>query len=90
VEKLEPERQRLADLVFLQVPDEVPPGSGRQDRDFRPGFLDPAFAKDGLSGVEHLLDGFRGLRFGDGDKPDLLGIAPGTRGGIGNGGPDGG
>jgi len=44
VKQLE-ERKGMADLVFLEVPDEMPAQARRQQRDFDSRFLDPALAK---------------------------------------------
>ncbi len=74
---------RVANLVRLQMADEMPARLAGAQRNFRLGFLNLVFAEQKLSGFDRLADGFRRMRFGHGQQRDACGIATGpfTRGG---------
>jgi len=74
------EREDFADFVGLEVPDEVPVEGGGEERDFGEGFLDAAFAEDGLAGGDGGGDGFWREGFGDGAERDGVGSAAGEEG----------
>jgi hypothetical protein len=81
VEKTE-ERKRLADFVFLQVPDEVPDETGRAGRDLVPCFLYPALAEDTLSGLRRRHDRLRRMGLGHRDETHGGRIAAGLDSGL--------
>ena len=84
------EREDFADFVGLEVPDEVPVEGGGEERDFGEGFLDAAFAEDGLAGGDGGGDGVRGEGFGDRAERDGVRGAAGEEGGGGEAFAEGG
>ena len=81
VEQLE-ERQRVAQFVPLEMPDEMPAGSSRQERDFCPRLLHAALAKERVPRVHRLADGIGRMGLGDRDQLDLRRITPRGPGGF--------
>ena len=84
VKQLE-EREGRANLILLQVPNEVPMQPGGQQRNFRARLLNPALAKDGLTRIGGLAHGLGRMRLGDGDQFDHRGIASRRGGTLVNG-----
>ena len=48
------------------------------------GFLHPVFPEDALPGLDQRRDAFRRVSLADGDKSDLVHLAPGDPGGGGD------
>ena len=78
------EEERLADLVLLQVADEVPIDAGGEKGDLDRGFLDFAFAEEEVRRIDGFADDFGGPGLGDGEKLDVFGIPAGAPGGGGD------
>src|SRR4051812_43067734 len=71
----------MANLVLLEVTNEMPAHRTGQQRDLHARFLDPAFAEDRLAGIEggaHLL---RVLFFRDRNELNVVGRSAGFCGG---------
>ena len=75
----------MADLVLLQMPDEMPAGAPRKQWDFRFSLLHPAFPEQELPRLHRLLNRVRGMRLGDGDEFDVPRSPSGARGGFRDG-----
>ena len=88
--KLEPGGERVADFVFLQMPDQVPARPARQQGNFRPCLLHPVFTKDALPGVERGEQRLGRMGFRDGHEFDFLRAPTGADGGGGDLRVDGG
>jgi hypothetical protein len=71
----------MANFVFLQVPDEVPPCARRDFGDLGAGFLDAALAEKRLSGFESFSDRVGRMRFRNGNQRDVGWQAAGASGG---------
>jgi hypothetical protein len=78
------EGEGFADFVFLEVADEVPFEVGGEEGDFFDGFLNAIFAEEGVSGVDGFLDDFGGPGLGNDHEIDVIGLAAGLGGGLGD------
>ena len=83
---------RLLRLVRLEPADQmeadVRDGGARSAGHLRLRLLHPILAEVALALVDQRLDRLGGLGLGDGDQGDLVRLAPGERGGLGDAGLD--
>jgi hypothetical protein len=77
------EGEDLADFIFLEVTDEMPMETGREEGNFCECFLDAIFSEKGVSGVDDILNHFGGPGLGNDEQLDIVGLASGFFGGLG-------
>ena len=82
------ELQRLAGLVSLQVPNEMPTRGGRQGGNLGRGFLQLVFTQKMMSGIEDILEHRHRPSLTDHEKLHGGRISIGARGSAGNSRPD--
>jgi hypothetical protein len=73
--------QGVADLVLLEMADEVPPCAGGRQWDLRSRLLHAALAKQELPGFHGLSHRFRRVGFRNRDELDFIDRSAGPRGG---------